>query len=54
MIAGMLAGAEAAGARFVFMDNCCMYGPVTEPMRKDLPLTDYGTKPATRSRITRM
>ena len=33
MMAGMLAGAEAAGARFVFMDNCYVYGPVTEPMR---------------------
>jgi nucleoside-diphosphate-sugar epimerase len=54
MMAGMLAGAGAAGARFVFMDNCYMYGPVNEHMREDLPLTDYGNKPATRSRITRM
>ncbi len=54
MMAGMLAGAEAAGARFVFMDNCYMYGPVDAPMTEDLPLTDYGRKPATRSEITRM
>jgi nucleoside-diphosphate-sugar epimerase len=54
MMAGMLAGAEAAGARFVFMDNCYMYGPVDVPMTEDLPLTDYGKKPATRSKITRM
>ena len=54
MMAGMLAGAEAAGARFVFMDNCYMYGPVNVPMTEDLPLTDYGKKPATRSKITRM
>ena len=54
MMAGMLAGAEAAEARFVFMDNCYMYGPVDGPMREDLPLTDYGKKPATRSKITRM
>lgn len=54
MMAGMLSGAEAAGARFVFMDNCYMYGPVDQPMREDMPLTDYGNKPATRSRLTRM
>lgn len=54
MMAGMLAGAESAGARFVFMDNCYMYGPVDVPMTEDLPLTDYGKKPATRSRLTRM
>ena len=54
MMAGMLAGAESAGARFVFMDNCYMYGPVDVPMTEDLPLTDYGKKPATRSQLTRM
>ncbi|NNF53071.1 MAG: NAD-dependent epimerase/dehydratase family protein [Acidimicrobiales bacterium] len=54
MMAGMLTGAAAAGARFVFMDNCYMYGPVNVPMTEDLPLTDYGKKPATRSKITRM
>ncbi|MCP3913426.1 MAG: NAD-dependent epimerase/dehydratase family protein [Actinomycetia bacterium] len=54
MMAGMLDGAAAAGARFVFMDNCYMYGPVTVPMTEDLPLSDYGNKPAARSEITRM
>jgi nucleoside-diphosphate-sugar epimerase len=54
MMAGMLDGAEAAEARFVFMDNCYMYGPVTVPMTEDLPLTNYGNKPATRAKITRM
>lgn len=54
MMAGMLDGAAAAGAKFVFMDNCYMYGPVSVPMTEDLPLTDYGKKPATRARITRM
>lgn len=53
MMTGMLAGAEAAGARFVFMDNCYMYGPVDVSMTEDLPLTTYGKKPATRARITR-
>lgn len=51
---GMLAGAEAAGARFVFTDNLYMYGPVDGPLRENLPLTDYGVKPAVRARITRM
>jgi nucleoside-diphosphate-sugar epimerase len=54
MMEAMLAGAEAAGARFVFMDNLYMYGPVDEPMREDMPLTGYGKKPATRARMTRM
>ena len=54
MMTGMLSGAEAVGARFVFMDNCYMYGPVDVPMTEDLPLTEYGKKPATRSKITRM
>ena len=54
MMAGMLDGAAAGGARFVFMDNCYMYGPVSVPMTEDLPLTDYGNKPATRAKITRM
>jgi nucleoside-diphosphate-sugar epimerase len=54
MMEGMLAGAASAGARFVFMDNCYMYGPVDVAMTEDLPLTDYGRKPATRSRLTEM
>lgn len=54
MMRGMLAGAEAASARFVFMDNCYMYGPVDGPLVEDLPLTDYGKKPATRAQLTRM
>lgn len=54
LFAGMLAGAEAAGARFVFMDNLYMYGPQSEPLREDMPLTDYGRKPKVRAQITRM
>ena len=54
MMEGMLAGAESASARFVFMDNCYMYGPVDVAMTEDLALTDYGKKPATRSKLTRM
>ena len=35
MMAGMLAGAGSAGARFVFMDNCYMYGPVVGADARD-------------------
>lgn len=54
LMRGMLAGAERAGARFVFMDNLYMYGPVAGPMTEDLPLTGYGRKPAVRAALTRM
>ena len=55
MMDGMLAGAEAAGARFVFMDNLYMYGTgIDGPLTEDLPLTDRGRKPATRAKLTRM
>lgn len=51
---GMLSGAEAAGARFVFTDNLYMYGPQDEPLREDMPLTDYGRKPKVRAQLTRI
>ncbi|HKJ82666.1 MAG TPA: NAD-dependent epimerase/dehydratase family protein [Mariprofundaceae bacterium] len=54
LMAGMLAGAEAAGARFIFADNLYMYGPREGLLTEALPLTDYGRKPATRAHITRM
>lgn len=54
MMQGMLAGAQAARARFVFTDDLYMYGPVAGPLHEDLPLTDYGTKPATRALLTRL
>ena len=54
MMEGMLAGATAAGARFVFMDNLYVYGPVDGPMHEEMPLTEYGRKPATRADLTRM
>jgi nucleoside-diphosphate-sugar epimerase len=54
MMAGMLAGAGAAGARLVFADNLYMYGPVEGPLREDLPLTEHGVKPALRASLTRM
>ena len=52
MMDGMVRGAESAGATFVYMDNVYMYGPVDVPMTEDMPLTGYGSKPATRAAIT--
>lgn len=54
LMEGMLRGAEHAGARFIFMDNLYMYGPADAPRTEDMPLTDYGDKPAVRAQITRM
>jgi len=56
LMKGMLAGAEAAGARFIFMDNLYMYGPQKNGalLNEDLPLTQYGKKPATRAAVTRL
>lgn len=50
---GMLRGAESSGAAFVFLDNLYMYGPVDGPRTEDMALTDYGDKPAVRTKITR-
>jgi len=52
-MANVLAAAEAAGARLVFVDNLYMYGPRTSPLREDMALTDHGAKPAVRAAITR-
>ena len=54
LMAGMLAGAEAARAHFIFADNLYTYGPVNEPMHEGMVLTTYGKKPTTRARITEM
>lgn len=52
-IGNILAAAEATGARVVFVDNLYMYGPQDRPLREDMPLTDYGVKPAVRAAVTR-
>ena len=49
----VLAAAEASGARVVFIDNLYMLGPQTAPLTEDMPLADYGVKPAVRAAITR-
>jgi nucleoside-diphosphate-sugar epimerase len=50
----LLAAAAASGARMVFVDNLYMYGPQHEPLREDMPLTEFGVKPAVRAQITRL
>jgi len=52
-VANLIEGCEASGARLVFADNLYMYGPQTKPLTEDMPLTDYGRKPALRAKITR-
>ncbi|MEY4783193.1 MAG: hypothetical protein RIR41_1128 [Pseudomonadota bacterium] len=50
----LIAAAEAANTRVVFIDNMYMYGPQDVALHEDLPLADYGRKPAVRSAVTRM
>ena len=44
----------ASRVRMVFVDNLYMYGPQTEALREDMPLTNFGVKPALRAEITRI
>ncbi len=53
-MANLLAACESAKARLVFADNLYMYGPQTEPLTEDMPLTDFGRKPKIRADITRL
>ncbi|MCB1219699.1 MAG: NAD-dependent epimerase/dehydratase family protein [Planctomycetales bacterium] len=53
IVSGLIEGVSNAGSRLVFADNLYSYGPVTEPMQEDLPLTSYGEKPALRAKLVR-
>lgn len=53
IISGLVEGVSNAGSRLVFADNLYSYGPVSEPMQEELPLTSYGEKPALRAKIVR-
>jgi nucleoside-diphosphate-sugar epimerase len=50
----LVAACRDQRARMVFVDNLYMYGPQTDPLREDMPLTDYGVKPSVRSDVTRI
>jgi nucleoside-diphosphate-sugar epimerase len=52
-MANLLAACEVARARLLFVDNLYMCGPQQEPLREDMPLADYGIKPAVSAAITR-
>ena len=49
-----LAACAQTKARMVFVDNLYMYGPQEAPLREDMPLTDFGVKPAVRAAVTRL
>lgn len=51
LISAVLAGAEAAGARLVMVDNLYMYGPTDGELTEDTPRRATGTKGALRIRI---
>jgi nucleoside-diphosphate-sugar epimerase len=42
------------GQRIVFVDNLYMYGPQTTPLREDMPLSNFGAKPAIRAEVTKI
>jgi nucleoside-diphosphate-sugar epimerase len=48
LLAGAVAGAEAAGARLVMADNLYVYAPTSKPLTEDLPWAPVTTKGAVR------
>jgi nucleoside-diphosphate-sugar epimerase len=53
-MANLIDGCAAGGARFVFADNLYAYGPQTSPLTEEMPLTNYGRKPAIRAEVTKL
>jgi|SRR5271165_729154 len=53
-MANLLNGCAASGSRFVFADNLYGYGPQTQRLTEETPLTDYGRKPRIRAEVTRL
>lgn len=53
IIVSLLAACKATSTPLVWCDNLYMYGPQSEPLREDMPLTTYGRKPAIRAQIAR-
>lgn len=54
LMRGVIAGAEAVGAKLVFGDNLYAYGPVHGPLTEDLPAAARGANGRTRAEIARM
>ncbi len=53
-MANLLQACSNISVRVVFVDNLYMYGEQNQPLREDMPLTNYGAKPALRAEITNM
>ena len=53
-ISNVVASAEAAGTRVVFVDNLYMLGPQDAPLTEDMPLSSRAAKPAVRAEVTRI
>ena len=53
-MANLVEACTAHHVRMVFADNLYMYGPQAAPLTEDMPLTDYGVKPAVRAEVTRI
>ena len=50
----VVAAAETASTRVVFVDNMYMLGPQDAALTEDMPLTSQGVKPAARAEVTRI
>jgi len=53
-MANLIEASAVHGARMIFIDNLYMYGPQSRPLKEDMPLSDFGVKPAVRSEVTRL
>jgi nucleoside-diphosphate-sugar epimerase len=53
LVAGILAGAIASGAKLVYGDNLYAYGPVNGPIREDCPEVATGKKGRLRARLAK-
>jgi len=51
IMAGIIEGAAAAGARLIYGDNLYMYGPVAGPMTEDLPYRATGPNGRVRAQL---
>jgi nucleoside-diphosphate-sugar epimerase len=54
VMANLIDGCAASGARLIFADNLYMYGPQTSALKEDMPLTSFGRKPKARAHATRL
>ena len=53
-MSNLVEACTASRVRMVFVDNLYMYGPQSDALRENMPLTSFGVKPAVRAEITRI